>query len=90
MFFMPKAGEKQIFKHYDHFRALASKVNAKEVSIDNGKVVIKAEEGELHISFPSRRAAHTALANWRCLEGVDLFVNGRKAGRVGRNNSELI
>jgi hypothetical protein len=90
MFFVPNNGDKQTFKHYDHFRALASKVKATEVLIDNGKVVIKADEGELHISFPSRRAAHTALSNWRCLEGADLFVNGRKAGRVGRNNSELI
>lgn len=90
MFAILKDGTKQIFKHYDHFRALASQVHASKVSIDNGKVTIYADEGELFISFPSRRAAHNALSNWKCLEGTELFVNGRKAGKVHRNNPELI
>lgn len=90
MFIVLKDGTKQVFKHYDHFRAIASQVQAHKVSIDNGKVTILAEEGELYISFPSRRAAYNALANWKCLEGVELFVNGRKAGNVNRNNPALI
>lgn len=90
MFAVLKDGTKKIFKHYDHFRALVSQLSPFKVCIDNGKVAISAEEGEFHIGFPSRRAAYNALSNWTCLEGVELFVNGRKAGKVHRNNPELI
>lgn len=90
MLFIHRDGIRENIRHYDHFRNMASKFHAKRVAVRGKGLTIECDEGILAMVFPTLRAIHAAVANWRCLEGLPLSVDGKKAGVVGRHNPALI
>lgn len=90
MLIIYRDGTREKIKHYDHFRDKASKFKAKRVVVRDKNLTIECEEGVLMMTFPALKAIHAAVANWKCLEGLPLSVDGKKAGLVGRHNPALI
>jgi hypothetical protein len=82
-------GTEKTIRHYDHFRGMVSSFNANDVRIDETALAIHCDEGVFQIVFPTVKAVHAAVSNWRCLEGLPLSVNKKASGFVGRNNRAL-
>ena len=90
MIMILKDGTEKSIRHYDHFRDMVSgSFNTTSVKIDGAVLTIDCDEGIFKISFPTNKTVHTAVSNWRCLEGLPLFVNKKASGFVGRNNRAL-